>query len=54
MTYNNCVGMFGNKKHVLIIPNWKESEQTALYDVKALQMILILIIQVMITHPTHT
>ena len=34
MTYNNCVGMFGNKKHVLIIPNWKESEQTALYDVE--------------------
>ena len=30
--YNSSIGLFGTRRHILVIPNWKEDEQTALYD----------------------
>ena len=30
--YNSSIGLFGTKQNILVIPNWKEDEQTALYD----------------------
>ena len=30
--YNSSIGLFGTRQHILVIPNWKEDEQTALYD----------------------
>ena len=30
--YNSSVGLFGTRQHILVIPNWKEDEQTGLYD----------------------
>ena len=40
------------KKHILMIPNWKEDEQTAFMMMRILhQIILILIIQLIILHP---
>ena len=37
-----------------MIPNWKEDEQTAFYDVENTTKIMILIIQIIILHLTHT
>jgi len=31
--YRMCVGLYEQKRHVLVIPNWNESDYDALYDV---------------------
>ena len=33
IVYNNCVGLYGERRNILMIPNWKEDEVEALYDV---------------------
>ena len=33
LIYQNCVGIYGERRHILMIPNWKEDEIEALYDV---------------------
>lgn len=31
--HQNCVGLYEERRNILMIPNWKEDEQEALYDV---------------------
>ena len=33
LVYENCVGLYGERRNILMIPNWKEDEVEALYDV---------------------
>tara|TARA_B100000902_G_scaffold360824_1_gene377820 strand:+ start:60 stop:1232 length:1173 start_codon:yes stop_codon:yes gene_type:complete len=33
LIYQSCVGLYGEKRNILVIPNWKENEHDALYDV---------------------
>jgi len=33
IVYQNCVGLYGERRNILMIPNWKEDEVEALYDV---------------------
>ena len=33
LIYRMCVGLYEQKRHILVIPNWNESDYDALYDV---------------------
>ncbi len=33
LIYESCVGLYGERRNILVIPNWKEGEHDALYDV---------------------
>jgi hypothetical protein len=33
LTYESCVGLYEERRNILVIPNWKENEHEALYDV---------------------
>ena len=33
-TYTMCIGLYEEKRHVLVVPNWKEEDYDALYDIE--------------------
>ena len=33
-TYTMCIGLYEEKRHVLVVPNWKEKDYDALYDIE--------------------
>ena len=34
ITYTMCIGLYEEKRHVLVVPNWKETDYDTLYDIE--------------------